>query len=757
MNKPPRRPRSTSVPLPTKAQVLEFIQSSPGPVGKRELARAFNLTAEQRPFLTEILKGLGGSRRPTRENIPQDLPLGVLPDVSVIEAFALEADDVVLGRVVTHNHNPNLPHPSPPRIVILPPPAGQQAVTVGDRLLCYLDRLADHEPPSFTARVIRRLTTSTTRILAVVQLAADGLRLVPVEKRERQEYILDGGTKAKVGDLVEAEVMGGKRYGLKSARVLSVIGSMDGPKAVSLIAIHAHGIPTVFTEAALAQADAARNAPLGQRTDLRGTPLITIDGADARDFDDAVWAEADGEGWHLLVAIADVSHYVRPASPLDEAAHERGNSVYFPDRVVPMLPEALSNGWCSLKPNEERPCLAVHLWIDQTGNPLRHRFERGLMQSVARLTYEQVQAALDGNPDDLTAPLLGPLLHPLYGAFQALRAARQRRGALEIELPERKVLLGDDGQVLAISPRPVLEAHQLIEEFMVSANVAAAETLEAKRLPCMYRVHDEPSPEKIEALRTFLATLELGVPRGALSPKQFNHVLAKVKGTNNEALVNQVILRSQAQAIYGPENHGHFGLGLRRYAHFTSPIRRYADLLVHRALIQGLGVGEADEALPPHAGEIFAEIGAHLCLTERRAAAAERDSVDRYVAGFLTTRVGETFSGRVAGVGRFGLFVELQETGANGLIPMSMLPNDYYHYDEASHSLAGRSSGVVYRLGDAVTVRLRAASGVSGSLGLELLEGGSEREGSHQGGPRDGHKPASRPATKSSLKGRRRR
>lgn len=722
MAKTPRRP----APLPTKAQVLEFIKNSPGVVGRRELARAFNLTADQRPFLRKILKDISGESGLKRSRSRPVTGLGVLPDVAVIEATGVDDDGELLGRPLTWTEDT-----PPPRILILPVPAGQAAVAVGDRLLCQLTPAAveDGESPSYLARLIRRLVAGPARILGVVQLVADGLRLAPVEKRDRQEYLLEGGLKAKPGDLVEAEVLASRRYGLKSARVMEIVGTMDSPKSISLIAIHEHGIPTHFTPEALAQASHATGAPLGKRTDLRAIPLVTIDGADARDFDDAVWAEADGDGWHLLVAIADVSYYVRPNSPLDIAAHERGNSVYFPDRVVPMLPEALSNGWCSLKPNEERPCLAVHLWIDGSGNPVRHQFVRGLMQSVARLTYEQVQAALDGTPDDITAPIARTLLAPLYGAYKALRSARERRGALEIELPERKVQLNERGDVIGIEPRAVLEAHKLIEEFMVSANVAAAEQLEAKRQPCMYRIHDEPAEERLEALREFLETLDLGVPRGALSPKHFNHVLAKVKGTNNEALVNQVVLRSQAQAVYGPDNHGHFGLGLRRYAHFTSPIRRYADLLVHRSLIQGLGLGDADEGLSASVAETFAEIGVHLCVTERRAAAAERDSTDRYVAGFLANRVGHIFTGRVVGVGRFGLFVELDETGANGLIPISMLASDYYHHDEASHSLVGRSSGVTHRLGDIVKVRLREANGVTGSLGLDLIEGGTSRSG----------------------------
>jgi ribonuclease R len=423
-----------------------------------------------------------------------------------------------------------------------------------------------------------------------------------------------------------------------------------------------------------------------------------------------------------LVAIADVAWYVRPGDPLDKEARERGNSVYFPDRVVPMLPEALSNGWCSLVPGEDRPCLAAHLQIDADGNLLGHRFERGMMRSAARLTYTQVQEAREGRPDNATGPLRETVIDPLYGAYEALARARAGRGVLELNLPERRVVIGEDGAVVRVETRERFDSHKLIEEFMICANVAAAEKLEDRKRPCVYRVHDQPSREKLEALRQFLDTLGIKFPRGqVVRAKDINRILAKAEGRSDARMINEVVLRSQAQAIYDPENIGHFGLALRRYCHFTSPIRRYADLLIHRALIEGLGLGAGGLGgdIPDLAG-----VSEHISATERRAATAERDAIDRFTAGYLAEKVGAVFAGRINGVTRFGLFVTLDESGGDGLVPMSSLPDDYYVHDEKNHRLVGRSTGRTFHLGDAVEVRLAEANPITGGLILEMMEGG---------------------------------
>ena len=490
---------------------------------------------------------------------------------------------------------------------------------------------------------------------------------------------------------------------------------MGDARAVSLICIHGHDIPQDFPEDALHDAARARAVLLGKREDLRAVPLVTIDGEDARDFDDAVFAEAEGDGFRLIVAIADVAHYVRPGAPLDRAAWTRGNSVYFPDRVVPMLPEALSNGWCSLRPKEDRGCLFAEMRIDAAGRKTAHRFGRGLMRSAARLTYTEVQDAHDAG-HNLGLPGVIP---PLYAAFRALLGARQARGTLDLDLPERKVVL-EGGQVVSVAPRPRLDSHRLIEEFMVLANVAAAEELESRHLPCMYRVHAPPSDEKLEALRFFLHGMGISLaPGNDLHPRDLDRVLQKVAGTEQAPLVNEVILRSQSQAAYSPDNIGHFGLSLPRYAHFTSPIRRYADLLVHRALVSGLKLGPGGLALDEAAR--FPDTAEHISATERRAALAEREAIDRYLAAYMADKVGAVFAARISGVQRFGLFVTLSESGASGLVPMTALPDDYWLYDEGTQSLSGRRTRMTYHLAQDVEVRLSEASPVTGGLLFQMM------------------------------------
>jgi ribonuclease R len=516
---------------------------------------------------------------------------------------------------------------------------------------------------------------------------------------------------------------------LPAGSVVERLGSLKSEKAVSLIAIHAHGIPQNFSRALLADAEAARPSTLEGREDWRDVPFVTIDPPDAKDHDDAVHAQPDSDprnpGGHIVsVAIADVAHYVRPGTALDREALERGNSVYFPDRVVPMLPERISNDLCSLRPLEDRPALAVRMIIGADGRKRSHTFHRIMIRSAARLHYEQAQLAISGRTDEITEPLVEKILAPLYAAYRAVLHARAERGPLDLELPERKILLKSDGTVDRIIVPQRLESHRLIEEFMILANVAAAETCERAHVPLIYRVHDEPSPEKLNALREFLTTIDISLPKaGALRPDAFNNILQRVKGLEVERLVNEVVLRSQAQAEYSPENFGHFGLNLRRYAHFTSPIRRYADLVVHRALIraQKLGADGLPDAIEPR---VLAEIAANISATERRAMKAERETADRLIAHFLADRVGATFDGHISGVTRAGLFVELDETGADGLIPARLIGDEYFHFDEKGRAFTGRSA--TYRLGDPVTVELVEAAPVAGALRFRLLHGPHE-------------------------------
>ncbi len=643
------------------------------------------------------------------------------PPVGVVDVVERDADGDLFVRLT--KGDPDLP------VWRLAPGAGEAAAGapgLGDRLLVRLERL---DTGQIEARLIKRLGQSAHRILGVVRKARREVRIEPVDRKSRLSVLLapSDGADLRDGDLVLAQITGegGRPHGPKVGRLLEVVGREDDPRAASLLAIHAHGVPTGFSQDAEAEAAAARPPTLTGRDDLREIPLITIDPPDARDHDDAVHAQPDDDprnpgGWVVWVAIADVAAYVRPGSALDREAREKGNSVYFPDRVEPMLPERLSAGLCSLIEREARACLAVRMVFDAQGRKRSHRFARGLMRSAAKLSYEQAQAAVDGAPDDATGPLLEPVLRPLWAAYGAVKSARDARSPVEIESVERRILLGADGRVVSIRPRESLEAHKLIEEFMIQANVCAAETLEQKRSPLIYRVHDAPSEAKLQALADFLATLAIPWNKGEPArTDRFNRLLAQTRGGPHGEIVNEVVLRTQMQAIYSPDNIGHFGLNLDRYAHFTSPIRRYADLIVHRALIAALGLGK--DGLSGEDVARLKDTAEHITLAERRAMAAERDATDRYVAAFLEDKVGAAFTGRITGVTRFGLFVRLSETGADGLVPVSALGDDYFIHDEASHALVGERRGGRWRLGRQVEVRLKEATPVTGGLILDML------------------------------------
>ncbi len=562
----------------------------------------------------------------------------------------------------------------------------------------------------------------STRVVGVLARQGKNWILQSTNRKERGDYTLHAKPNFKLeeGLLAVAEKVSTGRWRAREAKLIEILGDMNSPRAVSLIAIATHDLPDEFPKEAVSEAEAARPVTLEGRTDLRQIPLVTIDGADARDFDDAVFAEHDGEGWHLIVAIADVSHYVKPASALDKTAYERGNSTYFPDRVVPMLPEALSNELCSLKPHVDRACLAAHLWLDKQGELVRWQFSRGVMKSHARLTYEQAQAAKDGRPDDITRPLIEKVIHPLYGAFRCLLHARGRRGTLELDLPERKIEI-ENGKVKSVNVRERLDSHRLIEEFMITANVAAAAQLEGKGCVCLYRIHDKPTELKLEGLRDFLDTLGISlVPKKQLHPKFLTQILENAAGKPHAQVVNEMMLRSQSQAVYSPENIGHFGLALAKYAHFTSPIRRYADLIVHRGLIRACKLGS--DGLTEREIEKLEDIADHISTTERRSAAAERDATDRFVTLFMADRVGATFPARISGVARFGLFARLDETGADGIIPINTLPDDFYIHNEKRQALIGRRTKRVYQLAQPVLVKLTQADRLTGSMTLTLVE-----------------------------------
>ncbi|WP_047309162.1 ribonuclease R [Rhodopseudomonas palustris] len=715
--------------FPDKATLLAFIRAHPGKIGTREIAREYGLKNADRAELKRMLRELadGGSiRKSGRRKVsePATLPPTLLADI-----VSRDAD----GELIATPSEWDEQDGDAPKIRIHTPRRIKPgtAAGVGDRALLHVETADPREGgPAYVGRVIRVLERGKARILGIFRaLPQGGGRMVPVDKkqagRELNIAAHDAGG-AQDGDLVSVDLIRTRGYGLASGRVKERLGSLASEKAISLIAIHTHDIPQEFSTSAIRESEAAEPATLKGREDWRDLPLVTIDPPDAKDHDDAVHAEPDPDpnnkgGVILHVAIADVAYYVRPGSALDRDALRRGNSVYFPDRVVPMLPERISNDLCSLKPGEPRGALAVRMVIDAQGRKRSHSFHRILMRSAAKLSYAQAQAAIDGKPDDVTGPLLETILKPLYDAYAVVKRGRDERDPLDLDLPERKIILKPDGTVDRVIVPERLDAHRLIEEFMILANVAAAEMLEKKALPLIYRVHDEPSVEKVHNLVDFLKTLDLSFAKGgALRPAQFNRILAMVKGEDSEPLVNEVVLRSQAQAEYAAENYGHFGLNLRRYAHFTSPIRRYADLVVHRALIRALDLG--DGALPPsETTETLAEVAAQISLTERRAMKAERETVDRLIAHHLADRIGATFQGRVSGVTKAGLFVKLSDTGADGLIPIRSLGDEYYNYDETRHALIGSRSGAMHRLGDVVDVKLVEAAPVAGALRFELV------------------------------------
>jgi ribonuclease R len=712
-----------------KEDILQFIQSSPGNIGRREIARAFGIKGADRIELKRILKELAADgliadsrRRMRREAIPQ---------VGVIVVRSQDKNGDLIGTPLHWNEEDG----EPPRILLdITRHYAGPAIGIGDHVLARLKEAMDgsdgEEKFGFTASPIKRLPRDKPRQLGILSKAGRGFTVESIDKKDLKEWPVQDGDMdgAEDGELVRFEVVRDARLGRPGARVTERIGHPQAEKSVSLIAIHNHGLRDRFGDDVLQELEALPELTMAHREDLTRVPLVTIDPEDAKDHDDAVWAAPDTDpanegGAIAIVAIADVSFYVRPGTALDCEAGLRGNSVYFPDRVVPMLPEKLSNDLCSLKDGVLRPCLAVRMSFDRNGKKLAHRFVRATMRSAAKLSYQEAQAAIDGKPSAKCAPLLDSVLRPLWQVYAQLKEAREKRGPLDLDLPERKIILDARGLVSRVIVPERLEAHRLIEEFMIQANVSAAEALEAQKSPLIYRVHDAPTSEKLVALSEFLASIGINAPKtGFNRPGQFNRILAKAMGTEHEELLNEVVLRSQAQAEYRPGNLGHFGLNLRRYAHFTSPIRRYADLIVHRALVSAFKLGEG--GLSDAERTKLDRIAETISHSERKAMSAERETVERLIAMHLAERVGEAFQGRISGVTRFGLFVKLNDTGADGFVPAATLGRDFYRHVEAMHALVGERTGESFRLGDKVDVRLVEANPAAGALRFEMLSDG---------------------------------
>jgi ribonuclease R len=736
-------------PLPGREELKEFLLSTPDALNKREIARAFGITGQNRTQLRRLLREM------TEEGLLEKTPArnyqapDSLPERCLIEITGINDDGELCARPLDwHGRG------KPPAIyVMVEKKRTTAALKDGDRVLARLKKIS---PQEYEARILKPLEENgETRTVGFYKSYRGGGIVTPTDKKNKLEYMIPAeyAADAQDGDLVSIETLPPSRQhprGKNAARVIEVLGQKDDPRLISLIAIHTQGIPVEFPRDVLAESEALPEPDLsGGRVDMRDIPLVTIDGADARDFDDAVFAMPDDDpknagGWKLIVAIADVSYYVRHGSALDAEAFKRGNSTYFADRVVPMLPERLSNDLCSLRPHVPRACLAAFMTLDRNARMTGYVFKRGLMRSAARLTYEQAEEAHRGNPDDTTGPLMEDVIKPLYRAYSLLKHARQKRGALELDLPERKALINDKGHVTAIVPRTRLDSHQLIEEFMILANVAAARAIEDRKAPCIYRIHDQPSAERIEAARAFLKEMGYSLPEtGNIHPRNINQLL-KVSSERGEAnLVHTLLLRTQSQAVYHPDNIGHFGLALEKYAHFTSPIRRYADLIVHRAIVGAYKLG--DGGLGVYEKERIHDISEHISLTERRSMIAERDVMDRFTAQYLQSQIGQVFKGRISSVASFGLFVTLDESGADGIVPMRQLPRDYYVHDEARHILTGKNTRRTFRIADAVYVRLLEADPQRGSTVFEMVEGGEGRPA--RSGRKSGKRPSGTPAT----------
>ncbi|HXV73894.1 MAG TPA: ribonuclease R, partial [Sphingomonadales bacterium] len=714
--------KKKKAPFPTPDQILEFIETAPGKVGKKEIANAFHIKGDERIRLKKILKKMKTEAKIAVEPGKALRPGGTLPNVLVVHIGGVDKYGELMAAPATWKGKD-----APPRIFIAHHQSKKTpALARGDSALVRVNLLQDEEGDYYSAQIIRVLKGAPRTFIGVYRRGKDGGYITPTDRKNRNTFTVQPGNEAGAADntlvLAEAGPKPRSRQGRaeRTAKVLENLGDLSEPKSISLIAIHHHDIPYKFPPEVIREAEKTRPPSLKGRVDLRQEPFFTIDPADARDHDDAVLAKPDPDpknpGGHFLsVAIADVGHYVRPGSALDLEAEKRGNSCYFPDRVVPMLPEALSADLCSLVKGKERAVFVCHIKINAGGDILNHRFERAIIKCLANLSYQEIQAEIDAAKGQTWH-----LTKPLYDAFRCLLKARNARGPLALNVPERKVILRADGTIEDIVLREVLTSHQIIEEFMIAANVAAARTLTKRNTLCMFRVHEEPSREKIENFRNFLQTLGLKFARGqALSPKVFNAVLAQVGNKKYRDVVHEMVLRSQSQAFYSPDNLGHFGLALSQYAHFTSPIRRYSDILVHRGLITALGLGF--DGLKTQDINAFRKMAEDISNAERRAMAAERESTDRYLAAYMSDRLGETSSAKISGVTRFGLFAVLPHSGADGFIPMSSLAYDYFHYDDKGQRLIGRHTGDQYRLGDEIKIRLVEADKFTGSLRFELM------------------------------------
>ena len=591
-------------------------------------------------------------------------------------------------------------------------PREMRSLLHGDRVVVSLG-MTDHRGRT-EAQVVNVLERRTKTVVGRMYLEHGVSRVVSDNKRVHLHVLIppDSRAGAKNGQIVLAEIV--EQPSARSqpiGRVVEVIGDHLAPGMEIEVAIRSYDLPYVWPQAVLDEADEYSveipESGIEGRVDLRKTPLVTIDGADARDFDDAVYAQKTSKGWKLLVAIADVSHYVAPASALDQEAEERGNSVYFPERVIPMLPEVLSNGLCSLNPNVDRLCMVCEMLIDGDGQLSRSRFYKAVMHSHARLTYDEVYGILQGTDPEATArrSSLIPQLNALHDLYKTLRHAREERGAIDFDTLETRIVFGPHRKIESIEPVHRNDAHRLIEECMLMANTATALFLARKKMPFLRRIHAAPTVEKVTDVRAFLGELGLHLGGGdEPQPKDYMHLLAQVEDRPDAHLIQTVLLRSLSQAVYSTEEQGHFGLALEAYAHFTSPIRRYPDLLVHRAIKHALKKGTPETF--HYSASDMALLGESCSHTERRADEATRDVISWLKCEYMEDKIGESFKGVIASVTSFGLFVELVGVFVEGLVHITALGDDYYVYDAGKHRLVGERTGQTFRLGDAIQVKV---------------------------------------------------
>lgn len=703
--------------LPSPDEIYDYVLAQGGFVLRRDIARAFRLKGDIRKELRLLLKDMETQKRLVRRGKSYKSVELDVPAMEVVTFIGLNDDGDYMACPVHESCDDYT------KTILLDVSDFKKAhaLSEGDAVVVQKIKSLDENTPEI-ARVIRILQAKPKGMLGMIQKTGPySFVLKPVDKKDRNIYPIhhDSSLVLNDGDLVEADLERG--HGGKPRAVISeVYSDQDNVlRKLSLIAIHQYDLPYEFPEEVMESAQRKKLPPIGHREDLRSLDLVTIDDADARDHDDAVWAEPDSDpanpgGWHLIVAIADVSCFVQPFDVLDREALARSNSVYFPDQVVPMLPEKLSNDLCSLRPKEDRPCVGTHIWIDRQGQMLRYKFFRGYMKSAGKLTYRDVQASIEGQPNDIAPRLQKELIPNLYKAYKCLDKAREQRGTLDLDLPEQKVILNDDGSIKTILARARFESHKLIEEFMILANVASACFLSDNKVPTVFRIHDEPREERVEELRAFLKDTPASLPKGqVMQPKNFNQVLHKVKDLPIATAINQLVLRTQSQAEYNPKNIGHFGLSLARYCHFTSPIRRYADLIVHRGI---LSILDKQNEGYPYTLDDLESIAEEISEKERRASKAERDTVERYVARYLVDRVGETLPGKISGMTEFALFIKLDETGSDGILPLRNLRGDYYNFIHDQHKVQGSRTRHALCLGDRIPVQIEFADPLTGSL-----------------------------------------